>query len=182
MAARDLRASRRYATALFQTAQKQNSLDAVQKDLALILQLMEQTPALRNMWESPLLPGGRKRDLIDRLFANSVDKLTLSFLRLLVDKRREEILETVEREMRDLADAAHHLVRAEAIFAIAPTPAEQSDLQRSLEQRTGEQVNLTVQVDPAILGGVVVRMQDTIIDGSVRGTLERLREQLLQEA
>ena len=81
-----------------------------------------------------------------------------------------------------LTDVARHLVRADATFAVQPTPDETAGLIRGLEQRTGETVSLTVQVDPAILGGVVVRMHDTIIDGSVRGTLERLREQLLQEA
>jgi F-type H+-transporting ATPase subunit delta len=133
------------------------------------------------MWDSPLLPAGRKRDLIGQVLGESVDGLTLSFLRLLVDKRREDILEIVRREIRQLADAARRLVRAEAIFAVPPTTDEQANLIRSLEQRTGEQVNLTVNIDPAILGGVVVRLHDTVIDGSVRGTLERLREQLLQE-
>ncbi len=143
---------------------------------------MRLTPALRQMWESPLLPAGRKRALIGQLLGNSLDGLTLSFLRLLVDKRREDILEAVRTEIRRQADVARKLVRAEAIFAVPPTPEEQTSLVRSLEQRTGEQVDLTVHVDPAILGGVVVRMQDTILDGSVRGTLERLREQLAQEA
>jgi F-type H+-transporting ATPase subunit delta len=181
MAAQDTRAARRYATALFDLAQKRGKLDAIESDLDTVLDLMRLTPALRQMWDSPLLPAGRKRDLIGRVLGESVDGLTLSFLRLLVDKRREDILEIVRREIRQLADAARRLVRAEATFAVPPTPDEQAGLIRSLEQRTGEHVDLTVHVDPSILGGVVVRLHDTVIDGSVRGTLERLREQLLQE-
>jgi F-type H+-transporting ATPase subunit delta len=179
---RDLRASRRYATALFATAQKQNKLDAILRDLQTIGGLMQQTPKLEELWESKVVPTGRKRDVISQIFQPSADTLTLSFLRLLIDKRREDILGMVQMEMRQLADASRHLVRAEATFALTPTPEEQTNLVRSLEQRTGEHVDLTVHVDPSILGGVVVRMHDTIIDGSVRGTLERLREQLLQEA
>ena len=143
---------------------------------------MEQTPTLRKVWESPLMPAGRKRDVISKVLGASLDPLTLAFLRLLIDKRREYILDTVGFEIRQLADTARQLVRAEATFAITPTSEEQAALIRSLEQRTGEHVDLTIQVDPTILGGVVVRMHDTILDGSVRGTLERLREQLLQEA
>jgi F-type H+-transporting ATPase subunit delta len=179
---RDLRAARRYATALFATAEKQNKLDAVTRDLRIIVDLMDTTPALDEMWSSRVVPAGKKRDLVGKLFAASVDTLSLSFLRLLVDKRREDILSLVRLEVQQLSDASRHLVRAEAIFAIEPTAAERTDLAKSLEQRTGEHVDLTVSVDPTILGGVVVRMHDTIIDGSVRGTLERLREQLLQEA
>jgi F-type H+-transporting ATPase subunit delta len=182
MAERDLRASRRYATALFDAAQKQNKLDAIERDLQVISTLMQQTPALLELWESKVVPAGRKRDLVSRLLGETVDTLTLSFLRLLVDKRREDILPVVQREIRALTDAARRLVRAEAIFAVAPTAVEQSSLIQSLQQRTGENVDLTVHIDPSILGGVIIRMHDTIIDGSVRGTLEKLREQLLQEA
>lgn len=182
MAAHDLRASKRYANALFATAQKQGNVDAIEKDLDGVLTLMKQAPTLRHLWESPLVPASNKRDVLDKILASSVDPLTLSFLRLLIDKCREDILDVVRMEISQLADAARHLVRAEAIFAVPPTTEEQAGLVSSLEKRTGESVELTVRVDPSILGGVVVRMHDTIIDGSVRGTLERLREQLLQEA
>ena len=182
MAERDIRAAKRYATALFQAASKDSSLAAVETDIKALLALMEQIPSLKQVWYSPLIPTGRKRTLISTTVGGGLNPLTLSFLRLLIDKRRESILEAVAYEMGNLADASRHLVRAEAIFAIAPTPDEKVALQKSLEQRTGEHVELSVKVDPAILGGVVVRMQDTLIDGSVRGTLDRLREQLLQEA
>ncbi len=179
---RDLRAARRYATALFSTAEKQNKLDAVTGDLHKVVDLMDTTPALEEMWSSKVVPTGKKRDLIGKLFAQSVDTLSLSFLRLLVDKRREDILRLVRLEVQQLSDSARHLVRAEATFAVSPTDDERAKLIKSLEKRTGEHVDLSVNVDSSILGGVVVRMHDTIIDGSVRGTLERLREQLLQEA
>lgn len=178
----DIRAARRYATALFEAAHSAGSLDQVEKDVRNVMDLMRQMPALADLWHSPLIPASRKRDVIEKTLGNSVDKLTLSFLHLLIDKRREDVLPGVEVDIQQLADQARQLVRAEATFAVAPTPDEQTDLIRSLEQRTGQHVQLTTQIDPDILGGVVVRMQDTIIDGSVRGTLERLREQLLQEA
>lgn len=182
MAERDLRASKRYAAALFAAAQKQKKVEIVEADFVRVTEMMATTPLFRQMWESPLVPAGRKRDLVTRILDTLVDPLTLAFLRLLVDKRREVILDTVQLEMRQLADTSRHLVRAEAIFATPPTAAEQAALVRSLEQRTGDHVDLTVSVDAAILGGIIVRMQDTIIDGSVRGNLERMREQLLQEA
>ncbi|MCW3097361.1 MAG: synthase subcomplex delta subunit [Chthonomonadaceae bacterium] len=181
MAEYDLRAARRYATALFATAQKQNTLAAVESDLATVLDLMQKTPALFQLWHSQVVPGGRKRDLISKVLGESISPLGLSFLRLLIDKRREEILEPVRDEFHRLTDAANHLLRVEATFAVQPTPAETQSLVGSLEKRTGEHVELKVLIDPAILGGVIVRMNDNILDGSVRGTLERLREQLLQE-
>lgn len=143
---------------------------------------MTKAPALQQMWHSPLIPAGKKRDLVKRLLEGSIQPLTLSFLRLLVDKRREDVLEAVRHALRLLSDRERKIVRAEALFAVPPTQQEEEELQRSLEQRTGEHVVLSVTVQPAILGGVVVRMEDTLIDGSVRGTLERLRDELMQEA
>jgi F-type H+-transporting ATPase subunit delta len=178
---RDLRAARRYATALFAAAQKQAKLDPVTRDLHTVVDLMDRTPALSEMWGSKVVPTGKKRDLISKLFASTVDPLSLAFLRLLVDKRREDILSLVHMEVQQLTDASRRLVRAEATFALQPTPEERQKLVQSLEKRTGEHVDLSIHVDPSILGGVVVRMHDTIVDGSVRGTLERLREQLLQD-
>jgi len=182
VAEHDLRAARRYATALFATAQKQNTLAETESDLALILGLMQDKPQFSQFWHSQVEPSGRKRDLIAKVLAENITPLTLSFLRLLISKRREEILEPVRDEFHRLTDAANHLLRVEATFAVQPTPAETQNLVESLEKRTGEHVELKVMVDPAILGGVVVRMNDNILDGSVRGTFERLREQLLQEA
>lgn len=182
MAGHDSRAARRYAAALFELARREEKLAAVQRDLRTVTDLMRLSPALRKAWDSPLIPGGRKRAIISDILGKEVDPLSLSFVRLLIDKRREEILDGVLFEMRRLSDVAERRLRAEATFAVQPSADEQTALARSLEHRTGDHVELTVHVDPAILGGVVVRMHDTIIDGSVRGTIERLREQLLQEA
>ena len=182
MADHDLRASRRYATAFFNAARKADKLPVIIGDLKTLLDLMNETPALQRMWDSPLIPSGRKRELVLQLFGNSLDPLTLSFLRLLTDKRREYLLSAVQQDLQELTDTSNHLIRAEATFAVEPTPEEIAALTESLERRTGENVKLTVTVNADIIGGVVVRMQDTIIDGSVRGTLEKLREQLLTEA
>jgi F-type H+-transporting ATPase subunit delta len=178
----DPRIARRYAAALFQSAQKQGKLDTVERDMRTMYELTQMTPMLSRAWRSPEVPPARKREMVRQILGDSADPMTLSFLRLLVDKRREAILTDVWHEMHRLADAAHHLLRAEALFAIPPTPEELEQLRLSLQQRTGENVELAVRVAPGILGGVIVRMGDTVIDGSVRGNLERLREQLLQEA
>jgi F-type H+-transporting ATPase subunit delta len=181
MAETDLRAAKRYATALFGIATREDSLTTIESDLTSIVELIDGNAAFRQVWETPLIPAGRKRELVNRVLGGSVNPLTLAFVLLLVDKRREEILRAVRMELQALSDSSRHLVRAEATFATPPTAAEQAALVQSLQQRTGSHVDLTVNVDASIIGGIVVRLQDTILDGSVRGTLERLREQLLTE-
>lgn len=181
MAELDTRAAKRYATALFDLCKREGKLETLTSDLQQARSVMTEHPALKEAWDSPLIPAARKQIIIDRVFSGGSDPLTVSFLRLLVDKRREEILDPALLELKQLVDADQHLLRADATFAVEPTPQQQDALADSLAKRTGAHIDLTVRVDPAILGGVIVRMRDTIIDGSVRGTLEKLREQLRQE-
>ncbi len=182
MASGDARAARRYATALFQAAKAQNMVETIEKDFASLQEMIQAAPAFQQFWLSPLIPSGRKREIAAKLLQNSVCPLTLAFVRLLADKRREAVLTEIPAELRLLADQDKGILRAEATFAVAPTPQEENDIRESLQKRTGKNVTLHVHVDPDILGGVLVRFNDNVLDGSVRGTLERLREHMLQDA
>jgi F-type H+-transporting ATPase subunit delta len=182
MATRDVRAARRYAAALFHAAKKEGVLDVVEHELDELLTALHDTPVLKEFWLSPLVPAPKKSALIEKTFADRLNPITIGFLNLLINKRREELLEYIYTDFRRLVDQARHLLRAEAVFAVPPTPDEEQVLRESLQKRTGANVELRVRLDPEILGGVVIRLQDTIIDGSVRGSLERLRERFLQKA
>lgn len=177
----DDRVAHRYARALFTAASQLGKSDRVQSDLEVLAGLWRDTPTLRKALESPLIPAERKLQVLDRAFGKDVDALTSSFLRLLVEKRREGILPAVSVGYRALADQARGMVRAQAVVASDLEAEQQQELVAGLQQRTGKQIELTVRVDPQILGGIVVRLGDTVIDGSVRGALERLRERMLLE-
>lgn len=177
----DIRVARRYARALFNAAARRGQTDMVQTDLNALGRTWRETPTLQRTMESPLIPGERKKELVDRLLAKDLDPVTRSFLHLLVDKRREGIFLAVLDEYVRLADQARGLVRAQAVVAAPMDEPQRQELVSGLEKRTGKRIELNVSVDPQILGGVVVRMEDTVIDGSVRGALERLREQMLAE-
>lgn len=176
----DAKVAKRYASALFGAASRQGKTDVVQNDLNTLTLLWQQTPSLQRAMESPLIPAEKKQSLLDEIFGSTIDTLTRSFLRLLIDKRRESILTSVKEEYLRQADIARGLMRAHATVAAPISDAQRAELVDGLKKRTGKDIELDVHVDPVILGGVVVRMQDTIIDGSVRGALERLREQMLQ--
>jgi F-type H+-transporting ATPase subunit delta len=175
----DTRVSKRYASALFAAAQKTAAVDVVQKDLDMLAGHWQSIPQLRQAMESPLLPDDKKLALIDKLFGKEVSPLTRSFLKVLVEKDRETILVHVQQEFRLQADSARGLLRAQASVAEPLDDTQQKALVAGLQKRTGKTIALEVNVDPGILGGVVVRLQDTVIDGSVRGSLERIREQML---
>ena len=169
---------RRYAAALFAQAQKYNHLGDARKELSLVAQTVAQTPKLKTILQEPFLTEERKKHALQAVFGTSVSKGTMGFLNLLVDKRRIDLLPEVEAAFTKMVREFQNVEEATATSAVPLTAGEVSALAKSLEARTGKTIELTTNVDPDVLGGVMVRIGDTVMDGTVRGNLERLREQL----
>lgn len=170
---------RRYAAALFGAATKAGVIDQVESDLGLISYTAEASPRLMEAITSPVIPNDTKKEVIKGIFGGKVQEVTLNYLYLLVDKRREEAIAQTEEEFIILANEARGVAIAEVITAV-PLDKEQAALLASkLSQMTGKMVTLQVTVDSWIIGGVIVRIGDKVIDGSVRGQLAALKEALL---
>ena len=178
---KDVRVAKRYAGALFAVAERNGILDAVASDLALMGRFLAEVPYLRAVIMQPLVSDTRKNKVADDAFGDRVTAASLNFLKLLIRKRREELFEECAREFRALLAAHTNTVDAEAATAVPMTAEQVVRLTESLQTLTGKTVRLTTQVDAALVGGVVVRLGDRILDGSVRGKLERL-ERLLSGA
>lgn len=173
----DHKVARRYSAALFAAAKKLGVTERVEGDLAQLVQLFADAPVLPNMLVSPAVPASRKHTLIDELLADLSD-VTRVFLHVLVEKRREDVVVAVREDFERLADEERGVLRATARVASELDPKDLADLVAGLQRRTGKDVDLTVQVDPAILGGISVRMYDTVLDSTLRGALEGLREKM----
>jgi F-type H+-transporting ATPase subunit delta len=171
--------ARRYVQALFSTALKGGTVERVETDLETIDALLRTEPRLLRVFRAPTISPEQKKGIAQRLFETQVSNLTLRFLFLLIDKRREAVLPVVNREFRRLSYAARGILPVTATVAQRLSPEERTSLIAALGQRTGKTVELSEEVDPGLIGGVVLRLGDTIIDGSVAGQLRRLRQQLL---
>lgn len=170
--------TRRYASALFQIALAQQRLDAVEADLAGLDATLRTAPQFTRVLRAPTISRARKHELLDRAFADRVQPITLRLLHLLVDKRREEIVGSLHGEFQRLLADYRNQMAAEVTTAIPLDDALRRQLRGTLEQRTGKRIELRERVDPEILGGVVVRLGDTVLDGSIRAQLRRLRARL----
>ena len=171
--------ARRYAGALFQAAKEAGAIESVESDLGLISYSLEANPRLREALTHPLIPESRKKEIIADVFAGSVQDVTLDFLYLVTDKRREAILTDVEVEYVRLANNYRNVVPVQATTAVQLSPDETAALRGKLERFTGKNVQLELSEDPWIIGGLIIQIGDTVIDGSVRGYLSSLREKLL---
>ncbi len=167
--------ARRYAGALFAVALNASRLDQVVGDLQSVAEAVHSSPPFAQVIRDPVMPQPRKQQLIERVLQGKVDDISLAFIRLLVEKRREEIIPDVAEELLALRDEYNHTLRVEARVAAPLRDDERQSLIQSLEHQTGYRIEFSVQIDPNVLGGVWLRMGDTVIDGSVRGNLERMR-------
>lgn len=180
MASPGASAARRYAEAAFQLASRDDALDAYGDGLNLAAQMLggDVLAILRN----PARPLRERTELVDTLFAERVPEPVLKLVGLLVQRGKIDRLPTVVAEYRRLLNRERGVVDAVATTAVALDASETEALARKVAQMTGRTVDLRVEVDEALIGGLTVRVGDTLYDASVRGRLERLRERLVAGA
>ncbi|MGQ9525782.1 MAG: ATP synthase F1 subunit delta [Armatimonadota bacterium] len=174
----ELRAARRYAAALFQTAVEQELIDQVARDLDRVLALMSEFPNLQRALYQPTLPASVKMRILQTVLGTEIEPLTLDFVRLLIRKRRFDDLQAVRQCYQELVDAHRATVPAQVRSAVPLTSEEETQLVQALSKATGMRVRLETSVDPDLIGGVVVRIHDTVLDGSVKSQLQALRKRL----
>ena len=179
MARRDS-APRRYADAAFEIALRDGTVETWRKELDSAAEVSAETE-LGRVLANPAIPLDERVKVAEKVFA-SISGPTRNLILLLVRRRRIEQLPRVAAEFRRLDDQRNGLTHATATSA-APLGADEIQaITARLEELTGGKVALETAVDPSLLGGVVVRVGDRLLDGSVRGRLERLRNQLASGA
>jgi F-type H+-transporting ATPase subunit delta len=176
----DLSIARRYARALSEEAASAGKTEEVDADIALVRDSLDASRDLVRVFASPVIPREKKKAVITSLFESRIEPLTLRFMHLLVEKNREAILPMVTRSYQELRDEETGTVEARARVATKLSSGEESDMRARLERLTGSTVRLDVDVDPSILGGAIVRVGDTVYDGSVRNKLGALHAKMRQ--
>jgi len=173
--------ARRYAEAALSIAERDDSLEAWVTALETATSRLA-VPELMRILADPALAFGTRRTVAEDVLADSVVGGPRNLVLLLVRRGRIELLPEVAAQLRRLYDQRLGVVKATVTSAAPLTEAETTALRERLAGMTGGRVDLDTQVDPAILGGVMVRLGDRLIDGSVRGRLERLRTKLASGA
>ncbi len=170
--------AKRYALAAFQIARESGQLESWARDIETAQQAI-QDPSLRAYLELPKVTIERKTDSL-RTALPGANPLLLNLMALLTSRRSLGLLPRIVSEYQRLMDAHLNRERAEVATAI-PLEREQSDrLAQQLRQLLGKEVILTSRVDPEVLGGLVARVGDRMIDGSARGRLMALRKSLAE--
>jgi F-type H+-transporting ATPase subunit delta len=139
-------------------------------------------PGLTRVLANPALPFTGRQDVAEQVLGDRVTGFPRNLVLLLVERGRIELLPAVAREFKRLRDQREGIVEAQVTSATPLSDEDIAALRDRIADMTGGRAELAVQVDPALLGGVTIRLGDRLIDGSVRGRLERLRSRLASGA
>ncbi len=167
-----------WASALFEVARAEGSLETVEDELFKFARLMEGSDELRQALTDPSLPPERRRAVAEEVLAGKVSDLTLSVVAFVVGAGRGRQLPEIIDRLVEQAAAERSQVVAEIRSAIPLDDDQRERLAKALSANLGKQVDVKVVVDQSVMGGLVARVGDTVIDGTVRHRLEQLRELL----
>jgi F-type H+-transporting ATPase subunit delta len=173
--------ARRYAEAIFELALKYNTVDATLQDIQEIATVFGNRK-ISYLLREPKIPARRKEEALRIALKGRVQNTSLNLALLLVQRDLVEYIANIASELDQLVLNYRNQAVANVTTAAQVDETQQATIQRALEARTGKNIIMQMHVDPSILGGVVARVGDTIIDGSVRYRLSVLEQQLITDA
>jgi F-type H+-transporting ATPase subunit delta len=176
---RNLVIAKRYAKALFNLAKDEGQIDQYGQELDGFVQLLGHLPDLANAIQNPLYPEGVRKSVFDSIAAKAgLTPIMKSFVDLLISKSRVGSLSEISDYYRRLIDENANVARAELTAAVELDEQTISDIAATLAKMTGKQIVVDFRQDPSLIGGVVARIGDLVLDGSIRSQLQGIKETL----
>ena len=174
--------AKRYANAFFEIAEEERQLEKYYNELSGFSAIIDGNADLKEFLANPIFDQKEKKAVVESILAKTgVSGVTANFLKLLADKQRIVILKDIVESYHELMDEALKTVRVNVRTAFPLQSELVKKLQESLETQTGKQVQMTVSEDQSLLGGIVVRVGDTLYDNSIKTQLNNIRNLLGEE-
>ena len=171
-------AAKRYGGSLFELAAEEGLDDRILQELDCAAACMAAEPQYVRLLSMPNIPRARRRALLDEAFGGQMHPYTVSFLKILCDEGLAAQLPACARAYRDCYNRAHGILEVRAAAAVPLDDAARQRLAEKLAAVTGRQIDLTVTVEPELLGGIRLDMDGTRLDGTLRRRLDAIREGL----
>ncbi len=166
-----------YARSLFEVAQEKDKLDVVRDQLGAVADAIDASRELQTFFFSPYFSTAEKQDGLDRAVTDG-DEFVVNFLKLLIENHRMPAIFRTRREFDRLWQQENKLLPVTVTSAVALDQATVDQIGARIAEQTGRKVDLSAAVDAEILGGIIVRVGDSILDASIRNRLEQLRKQV----
>lgn len=165
---------KRYASSLFEVALELKKIDNFHSQLEFIREVFTSEEKLLAILEHPRISRGEKRSLIENIFKANVSKEILNFLFIIIDKRREDSLMDIIKEYNNIFKEYKGIVDIEAVTAVPMGEESKNRLKLVLKNKFHKEINLSNRVDPSIIGGVLLKMDEKVIDSSLKNQLKEM--------
>jgi F-type H+-transporting ATPase subunit delta len=169
--------ARRYAQAVFEIAVDHDELEQWLDDLSMLANSVGSSQFLDFM-SAPRVPASTKLEVIREALGDSVNRLALNLISMLATRNLAHILPDIADQYQELVDSHRGIERAEVVSAVPLTDAQHQQTVALLEGLSGREVRLSTRVEPALIGGMVMRIGDRVVDGSTRSRLQAMRRGL----
>ena len=178
----ELTVAARYAKSIIDLAQEQNLVEPVKSDMELFLHTLKANPELKAVLANPIVSHSKKVKIIEEVFGKKINKVSLAFFTLMVNKSRGEVLYATAGEYVNMYDIKNNIVHASVVSATALSDANQKKMIADIMAATGGTVKLETKVDPSLIGGFVLTVGDRQVDTSISSDLHKLKKEFAKRA
>lgn len=176
------KAARRYANAFLEIALEKDILEKAREDMLLIKNTIEASGDLRLFLKNPIVKKDQKKTAVELIFKDKVQDLTLKLFELLSKKDRESLFEDISKNFIELYNLHKRIIEVGVTSAKELESAQLEALKKNIERTTGKKVEFKAEVDEELIGGLKIRIDDTVVDGSVKFKLNQLKHRLTSTA
>jgi ATP synthase F1 delta subunit len=170
-----------YARALFEVAKEHDILDEVHDQLSQFAEELDKNRDLQMFFFSPYFSSQEKKDGIGKMLEGANEDF-VRFLELLAERHRMPVIFRIRKDFDELYAEERKLLPVTVTSAVELDKDTVKEIGKKIEEQTGRKVELTTKVDPNVIGGLVMRVGNIVMDGSIRARLERLRKQVAKAA
>jgi ATP synthase F1 delta subunit len=170
-----------YARSLFEVAKENDELDEIHEELGQFADALDESRELQVFFFSPYFSSQEKKDGIDKIVEGANEHF-LNFLKLIAERHRVPAVFRIRRAFDDLWREENKLLEVRVTSAVELDDDLVKSIGERIEQQTGRRIDLDASIDPDVIGGLVVRVGNMVMDASVRGRLERLRKEVARAA
>jgi len=170
----------RYAQALFEVGEETQTTSELYQELKQLVDILNENKDLYNFLKSPLIGREDKKNVMKNIFENQLSKNMNNFLKIVIDKDRMSTIGNIQESYKNLLNDKNNILEGTVITAVGLNEKEIKDLEKNLSTKYNKNVTLTNVVDETILGGVLVKLGNEEIDGTVKTRLSKMKKQLSQ--
>jgi F-type H+-transporting ATPase subunit delta len=176
----ELTVASRYAKSFIDLAQEQNILEEVNNDMGFFLHTLKANSQLNAVLSNPIISHLKKLNILTEIFSSKMNKLSIDFFKLMINKGRGEVLYTTAQEFINQYDIKKHITQATVVSATPLSEANKQKMLADVKAAVGGEVILETKTDPALIGGFVLTVGDRQIDTSIASNLKKLKKNFAQ--